>query len=93
MMKEWERLNVTCQLMSKALSHMNTAKVEMEGISVFMCVLTPQGHIKPTTQRLLLHQLYLCGKISRACTQNYFLLITSLFYFSLKLSQTTNKVV
>lgn len=72
MMKEWEHLNATLQLMSKALSHMNTAKVEIEGIFVFMCVLTPQGHIKPTTQRLLLHQLYLCGKISRACTQNYF---------------------
>lgn len=45
MMEVWERLNSTCQPMSKALSHMNTAKVEMEGIfCVCVCVDTSRSH-------------------------------------------------
>lgn len=91
-MEEWELLNSTCQHMSKALSHMNTAKVEMEGIFVFVCVLTHRGHIKPNIQHLLSPAVSVWENFQSVYTK-LFLLIVSLFYFSLKISQATNKVV
>lgn len=94
MMEEWEHLNATCQLMSKALSHMNTAKVEIFGgdFCVYVCVDSSRSHKTHYTTPSLTPAISVWENFQSVYTQ-LFLLITSLFYFSLKLSQTTNKVV
>lgn len=59
MMEEWERLNATCQTMSKALSHI---RWRWRGFFVFVCVDTSRSHKKTkySQQRLLSHTIRIC---------------------------------